>query len=552
MPIVPVRGLAEKGILADPSPYQLDLNAWSAGSNVRFHANKAEKAPIYRVVLDTLVDAPVHLSGLQPTSGYDSVIIATDDFRIFKYGSGTLTDITPTGGYVPSSDPRSYTSTFLGDVLYFNRPERAPAYYIDGTSSEFAPLPNMETTWTCRSLRAYGDYLIALNVTYPSTYVDPHTGLTITGGAKPTMFKWSDLALIGQVPGSWDPFDPTKNTGENPLEELTTPIVDGLPMRETFIIYSETQVWSAQQNGGASIFTFRKVFNEGGMLSPNCGVEVDGVHYVFGPKDIYKHDGVQKVSIVDKRNKNFIYRNLNKQKAEVAFVSYWPQYNSIVFAYNSGEHTAAFPNTTYCNFGAVYDLSADTWSFVDLPNVASFTQANLDNILTYASVPAAYTYENIGGTYYDQDNTYVKHVVSCSAIQSGLFTKDRLTAYDFFDKGALAYPYEPEINAPAFLERTGIALDSLGSDLTTWKKVRRIFPLVTTFNGASLLIEVGGSATPSGPVTYSDPVSFDPATQYKVDGIKGGRYLALRFTGSTADDFEIAGYDLDVIDGGRR
>lgn len=553
MPIVPVRGLAAKGILRDPSAYELDLNAWSAGSNVRFHANKAERSPIWRTVQDNITTEPTFCVGLEPTGeGYDTVMTVLSDGAISQYGAGSFIDVTEPS-HTPATDPRAVTSTFNGGVLYINRPDGPPRYF-GPESTQFANLPNMETTWTCRSLRSFGDYLIALNVTKPATYVDPASGLTLVGGSFTNMFKWSNLTLQGQVPDSWDPDDATKSAGENPLEELDTPIVDGLPLRSLFVVYSETQIWSVEQVNAEAIFTFSKLFNEGGLIAPNCAVEVDGVHYCFGPKDIYKHDGVDKVSIIDKRNRETVFRYLTKQKSEACFVSYLPQYDSIVFGYNSGDPNAAFSGAKCdrCNYAAVYDLSADTWSFIDLPNVSAMTQTNLDTIYTAASCPDTITYANMGGSAYDQENTFIKNVVTCSGSVAGLFTANRLLAYDFSDKGNLTLPANTECNAPAFLERTGIALDQLGSDLQTYKKVRRVFPLINVFNSVPVSIQIGGSETPGGQVTYLPAITFDPTTQYKVDVMKGGRYLAIRFTVSTLDDFEVAGYDLDVTNAGRR
>src|ERR1700760_3409362 len=237
--IIPVRGLAEKGILRDPSAYQLDINAWSNGWNVRIHANKVQRAPIFRSVYAPLPQEPAFVVGYEPSTGYDIVFIAGMDGSIYQYTSGVLTNISPTTGYTLGTDPRSFTATFLGDVLYINRPNQAPIYY-GPQSATFATLPNMETTWTCRSLRAFGDYLIALNVTKPATYVDPASGLTMDGGNFSNMVKWSDLALDGQVPDSWDPDDPTRSTGENPLEQMETPLVDGCVMRQMMVLYSET------------------------------------------------------------------------------------------------------------------------------------------------------------------------------------------------------------------------------------------------------------------------------------------------------------------------
>jgi hypothetical protein len=563
--IIPVRGLAEKGILRDPSPYQLDPNAWSLGANVRIHANKVQRAPIFRAVYNPLPQEPVFVYGYEPSTGYDVVFICGADGSVYQYQSLVLTNITPTSGYTLGSDPQAFTATDLGDVIYINRPNQAPIYF-GPESTTFAMLPNMDSAWTCRSLRAFGDYLIALNVTKPATWVDPYSGITQTGGYLPNLVKWSDLTLDGQVPDSWDPDDPTKSTGENPLEQVTTPLVDGVVMRQMFVIYSENDIWGMVESGDNNIFDFQKLFSDGGLIAPNCAVEVAGVHYCFGPNDIYRHDGVTKQSIVDKRNRETIYRNLNTQKGEVCFAAYLPQYDSVIFGFNSGDPNAFYPPLTsaapgcdLCNVGAVYDLNGDTWSFIDLPNVGAFTLANLDIVLDYDTPATSYgpgatvTYAAVGGSYYDQENTYPKSAVSIAGSVSGLVNANYLLAYDFMNNGKLAFPYQPDCNAPAFIERTGLDLDTLGSDLTTAKKIRRVYPLVYSYD-STIPVEVliGGSMYPSAPPAYLSPISFNPTTQYKVDGIVTGRYLAIRFTVSSACDFEVAGFDLDVTNNGRR
>lgn len=629
MPIIPVRELAAKGILRDPSPYQLDMPAWSAGAGVRFHANTVDAAPIWRLVEDSLSATPVFCVGYEPSTGYDLVTVASSNGQLWQYGSGAVTNVTqnlntpvitvagtgynpaspptvtfaaaPGGGvtatgvalvspaghvtgiaytnwpkgyltapaitiaapgsgttatatvtlFATNTDPRAVNSTYLGDVQYINRPDAAPRFY-GPESTSFLELPNMECAWTCRSLRAFGDYLIALNVTKPTTFVDPYSGLTLAGGPIPNLFKWSDLALDGQVPDSWDPDDPTKSTGENPLEQIDTPLVDGLPMRGAFMIYSETAVWSAYATGDNNIFGFSEVFDTGGLLAPNCVVEVDGIHYCFGPTDIYKHDGVQKVSIIDKRNKKTLYRNLTKQLSEVCFTAYLPSLDSVLFAYNTGDPTAFFTNCGRCNQGAIYDLNADTWTFIDLPNISAVTQANLDTVLTWATCPSTMTWSNVGGSWFDQQNSFVKSAVAVSGSTQQI-ANSRILAYDFMNLGILVFPYAPDCNTPAFVERTGISLDALGSDLTTYKRLKRVYPQVTLYDPNSpLQIQIGYANTPSGAVTWGAPATFNPSTGYKVDTITGGRYLGIRFTASAPADFAIAGYDMEITDGGKR
>lgn len=536
MAIVPFRGLAERGILRDPAAYQLDLNAWSGGSGVRFHSNKAMRAQVLRTV-SPLAFAPRHTVGYRPSTGYDSVFLFSPDGHSYRYTSGGVSSVSPSG-YVGHTTEASFNSTALGDVLYVNRPDAVPTYF-GPFSTTFLPLPNWDASWRCRSLRAFGDHLIALNV-------------SLGTNIQKTLVKWSDLTLVGQVPGSWDATDSTKNTGENPLEDVDTPLVDGLAMRDIFCIYAYDQIWGMTAVAGNDIFQFRRLFSDGGMMAPNCAVEVAGRHYVFGPNDIYVHDGTTKTSLVDQRNRDYIFRNLDMRASEACFVKYDPSMNEISFCYRSGEAEAAFQGGTRCNRKAVYNIPGDTWAFADLPNVSSMSSVNLDAALSYAGAAIrGLTYATIGGSYYDQDSGFSDHVVVGSEA-GGTIAAPRLLVWDFASKGSVSFPYEPEPNAPAFLERTGIDLDQIGSDLVTYKNVRRVYPLVTTFGSTPIKVQLGGALMPSGPITWGPKVAFDPGTQYKVDYQRGGRYLAIRFTVDAPVDFEVNGFDLEIGNGGRR
>lgn len=637
MAIFPVRDLASKGILRDPSPYQLDLNAWSQGLGVRFHANKVQSAPIFRLIEDSLTVTPQNVFGYEPTTGYDSAFVVGTDFSVHNYQDQTYSNVSatscvqsvamtaggsgysisnppsvafssPSGGGVQAqgtaivttlgtiigvvitnpgtnysstatvgfsggvgsgatavcdmgalrgADPRSVTSCTLGNVVYVNQPAGPPIFY-GPNSSVFQVLPNMETIWTCRSLRAFGNYLVALNVSKPISWASPYTGIIQPAGTYGNMVKWSDLTFEGSPPPSWDPDNPNTSAGENALDQISTPIVDGLAMRQLFLIYTETSIWGMEPVGGTDVFQWQQLFSTGGLIAPNCVVEVDGLHYCFGPTDIYKTDGTTKISIVDKRNREAIYRNLNVQAGESCFVQYIPHMYSVLFCYQTGDANT-WGGGNGCNMAALYDIANDTWGFVALPNVTGMTMANADTVYTYSSLPSGATYANFGGSCYDQQNTYRKSPMAVSqalpVVAGGnqqVITNSRLLGYDFMTLGWMGYKYLPEVNQPAYVERTGIALDQLGSNLTTYKRIRRVFPLVTCYDSIPVEVQIGYSNTPSGAVTWGPLTTFDPAVSYKVDTITGGRYLAIRFTVPTAVDFEIAGFDCDVSEGGRR
>jgi len=188
MAILPIRELGSTGVITDKSPYNIPINAFSRGFNVRFDEGKVLRAPIFRTVKDTLGFNPRFVYGIVPSVGFDSVVMASDGWNIYEYANASVSN--RSGSITGSSDPRPYTGTSLADVTYINRPDRVPVYR-GPAGVNFADLPNWDANWRAASLRSYGDFLIALNMT--------------EGAANyPSRVRYSNLALAGSVPDSWD------------------------------------------------------------------------------------------------------------------------------------------------------------------------------------------------------------------------------------------------------------------------------------------------------------------------------------------------------------
>ena len=64
--------------------------------------------------------------------------------------------------------------------------------------------------------------------------------------------------------------DATKDAGEVDLSDGGDPIVDGLQLRDSFMIYKETSIYRMDYIGGTSIFAFNKVVGTSGALNKNC------------------------------------------------------------------------------------------------------------------------------------------------------------------------------------------------------------------------------------------------------------------------------------------
>ena len=541
MAMTPVRNLGQYGVIKDVAPYDLPINAWSTGINVRFTNNRVRRGSIFRHVSNNvdLLGEPRIVFGLSSPGNVDTMLLVNKDMTVYSLINSTLTDISPTSLFTASDSDTPVTIGRLSGVTYINRETHRPFYMTD-QGANFEVLPNWDSTWTCKALRPFKDYLIALNVTK-------------NGTQNPTLVKWSDTVLAGTYPGSWDHTDTSKNAGEVPLSEISTEIVDGGTLKNSFMIYGTHETWAADYVGGNDIFNFRRLFSNAGIIHTNCWAEVDGYHYVFGLNDIYIHDGFQKDSIVDQLNREYVFKILNRQKLDKCFVKHNKQTQEIWFCLNATIDECAFPDVDNANFAAVYNYISKCWSFADLPNVTVAGEASVGVVHTYAEAETeGLTYDTIGGSYADQSDTRGVNTIMASIATVGI-TTTRLLGVDLSDGGSLAKPYVSEVSPAPTLERIGIDCDEIAADLEGKKQVQAAFPQVTLFDsGATFSIRLGSQAMSGEEVTWSPAVPYNPATQYKINSRINGRYLAMSVNLPQSHDAEFSGYDVDLIEISRR
>ncbi|MBK3774773.1 hypothetical protein GAY31_11460 [Azospirillum brasilense] len=127
-----------------------------------------------------------------------------------------------------------------------------------------------------------------------------------------------------------------------------------------------------------------------------------------------------------------------------------------------------------------------------------------------------------------------------------------MLGYDFMDHGALAYSYDTECNAPAYIERTGLDLDETGAELRNYKLITGLVPQVTIYRNEPVQFQIGAAQFASGNVEYEPRKPFNPYTDYKVDARSSGRYLGLRMFADIPADWEVSGFDAILQPGGRR
>jgi hypothetical protein len=331
---------------------------------------------------------------------------------------------------------------------------------------------------------------------------------------------------------------------------MQTPIIDGATLGSNFLVYSQDQVWGMEFVGGTFIFNFRKLFDDAGVINQNCIEEVEGKHYVFDRDDIYVTDGNTRASICDGRVREYIFGGMDNSKTDVCFVLHNSLLEELYFCYHSGDDMAEYTDGDFCNRAAVYNYKEDVWSFQDLPNVASGSEANINSTTSYAD--ATQSYDNIGGSYHDQESPYTRHPLVVSQSGSGVATS-KVYGIDLVDEGSLAQAIDQAVSKDVLLERIGLDLDEMGVPLSGYKVINRILPQISTSSPDGVFeFTFGAADTPIATPNYANSSNFDARSSYKLDTRISGRYLSYKMTTAIPKDFAFSAMDVEVVVTGRR
>lgn len=568
MPSLPMKKLGAVGVVTDVSPYDLVPNSFSDCNNVVFSEEKIQRAPVFKTLYrpvkselsydaatgnydtNTGVYESVEGASISATRFIDSyqdpsigeiAIICDNDGTVRAYPNGTLDDITPSGTLITNTEP--WTHAQVGGISMLARKGMRPYVRNILTDANYSLLAgDWVTTHSATVVRPFLDYFIMLNVTKGATEY-------------PTMVKWCNPIQYGVAVTNiqWDPANTAYIAGENVLAEAKTPIRDGGPLGNNFIIYTQDQVWTMEYTGSSLVFNFRRLFPTGGIINTNCWAEVEGKHFVFGENDIYVHDGNSKKSIADTKVRRRIFSTINREKLKSFYVLHNSVSNLVYFCYQTTIDEVNFLNTAHCNKAAVYNYKDDTWSFVDLPNCVGATEANISLVNgLYQSLDASYELFNTSYVTFEGVTEKLPIMLSITD-QSNNLSESRIFAVDLPTSGVLSLPIEAETLKPAYVERIGIDLDEVGSSIRNYKIITAILPQVTFADTNGIFTwEVGASDTPNGNATWYYSNTFYPNTDYKLDMKVAGRYLAYRLTTSNPENFFISGFEAQIKEISRR
>jgi hypothetical protein len=588
MSLVPVKGTGQFGVNKDLSSSELPINAWTDCKNIRFLDGYAWQFYGHGEIYASPPVIPYHV--MPVTVAGVRYWLYTSNAKMYVVNSAAHTNITRVAGDYAATK-NSWTSTVLGGIPIINNGVDAPQMWMLSLASPAIALSNWPVNATCASMRVYKNSLIALDVTAPPaiaitsiTRVGTTATLTTTaahglsngntvrivgalpaqyngtyviGGAagstftytmasdpgasaspvgflyggtpvrRPYMVKWSHPADPGTVPSTWEVTDTTKDAGEIDLSDGYGYIIDGLALRNSFMIYKTDGVFRLDYTGGIFVYNNQKVLGMSGALNKNCIVEIDGSHFCVTGFDVVIHDGNQAVSILDKQSRRYLFQNIDATNSYLTFVFKNPFLNEVFICYPS-------IGATSCDKAMVWNWVDKTISFRDIPNLNHAAYGALETGLsqTWDSDPAPW----------GSDVTLWNSAEFTPDVARVVMGSDDTKLYQL-DSSATFNGVFPD----AYLERKGLSFDAPDSI----KIIRGIRPRITGTTGATVLISVGSSNEPYEEPTYTEAVPFTIGTTVSCDLFCTGRYMAIKFASGTAYQWRLDSYTVDVVLAGK-
>ena len=378
-------------------------------------------------------------------------------------------------------------------------------------------------TTYCRSMRGFRSFLVALN-------------LKQAGVNFPRVVKWSTEAAIQTTPTSWNETTSTVDAGEYELADTKGDIMDGMQLRDAFMIYKEDAVYSMTYVGTPFIFSFRQLSPTVGAIATNCIAEFDGGHAIFGKGNFYVNDGQRLKPVLPQRLRDYVFTSIDGAQIDKCFVAADYGRTEILFCFTADGAPSVEPNKA-----VVWNYITNTFTIKDIPDVAHMGYGNVgDPVLPSTWASATTSWATITGPWTMSYALQDKVLLFADPINTKLY-RDR--SGNKKDTALMT----------SYVERTGLSLNAQGQpDFTGVKRISAIYPKMSVNGSNSMTVYLGTAMSTEGGYDWKDAVLFNPDTQSKVSVRGTGKFFAVKFESSTDMDWELDGYALEIDNAGNR
>ena len=491
------------GVITDIPDEEIPDDKYTGAKNIRFDNLRAERIDGYTEVYATPLFPPKFT--FQSVELGDIYWNYMGENQLAAVSVSTHTDLTPPG-FVGSTVDGEWTGGLLNGLPVANNGANPPVWWDENPLNNYATLPDWPVGQTCVSLRPFKNHLFALGT---------RTGGDVFG----SRYAWSDGADEGAIPQSWTPL-PTTEAGDDQLSETRGAIIDGMVLRDQFIIYKRTSCYAVDYVAGNNVFSNRLLFAEVGLLARNCVAEVYGEHYIITAGDIVKHDGFKVTSIANDTIRKIIFDQIDPETYNTSFVTWNPFTQAVWFCFPSTG--ARFPNVAL-----TYSTVENVWGIRDLDEESPCVRYG------FIDEPEFRAYDEQTETYDESSQRYNQSLYS-QAIE-------RCVQLDYARTKMYAIDVGNTFDGRMVQGELRKWTMDLG-DNTTVKTVSQIWPRAQ--GEADVEVRLGSQPHPREGVAWGPWVSFTIGEE-KVDYFMTGRYISIEFQSSAQQTWQISGFDLE-------
>lgn len=521
--LVSIQNAGEHGIIRDVDPILLPPTAWTNGNNIRFYNNEVQK-----ILGDDEIQTPTltDVQFVMPATFWDT----GDDTKVWIYAG--LDDVYYTDdGITETKITRQttgvdvdYTGTSLDrwqgcvnqNLTILNNGVDSPQIFKQNATK----LTNLkwdaddswdDAEWLTRVMRSHKNFLFALQL-------DKGDG----SGMNPNSVAWSEPAEPWQEPTTWDQSDTSSIAGQIELSSTEGKIVDGLSLRDNFIIYKTNSIYNLGYIGGQYVWQSREISNSIGLFAQGAVVQFLGQHVFMSNDDVLVTDGNQFKSVASQKVRNIIFTDIDTLYFTKTFA---------VANYIQEEVWFCYPttNSTYINKAAIWNYNTGVWSFKDLPNV------NYINSGMLFAVTAGDEWDDKANTWNSDSNTW-----GGNSFSQVLFTMLGATNTSIrqFNTGYTSNGTSYD----SYVERSFLKL----GDSNTIKRITAIYPKAS----GNMDIYVGSAMHQNDSFAWEGPYNITPEEDAQIRCRVTGRYHAIRFEFKGNSAHTLQGYDIEYVDTG--
>ena len=173
------------------------------------------------------------------------------------------------------------------------------------------------------------------------------------------------------------------------------------------LIHSDAYCWKMTSIGPPLFYSFDPVGDNGGLMGPNAGVDVDGRAYWMGEHNFHVYDGA--VNILPCEVWPTVFENINRVQKYKVFGGFNKIQREVWWLYPSED-------ADECDSYVLYNIDERTWSFGSIARTAYLGDSKLFSG-PFAAGTNGYLYDHEAGT--DDDGAAMDASLQSGAIEIG-------------------------------------------------------------------------------------------------------------------------------------